>query len=62
MSKHLKMRLEPGGTEVYIPEADAYINIREDGLITVKKASGQERFQCERWDVETAQIQRYRRL
>lgn len=52
MREHLKMRLEPGGTEVYLPEADAYVNVREDGLITIKKASGQECFQCEFWDVE----------
>lgn len=62
MPKQLKMRLEPGETEVYIPEADAYINIREDGLITVKKASGQECFQCELWDMEAAKIKWYRKL
>lgn len=62
MAKHLKMRLEPGKTEAYLPEADAYISIREDGTITVKKASGQEVFDCKLWDIEAAKIERYRRL
>jgi hypothetical protein len=34
MAEHLKMRLEPGETEVYLPEIDGYINVREGGLIT----------------------------
>lgn len=61
MAKHLKMRLEPGETEAYLPEADAYINIREDGVITVKKASGQEVFDCKLWDIEAVKIERYRK-
>jgi len=60
MAKHLKMRLEPGETEAYLPEADAYINVSEDGLITIKKASGQECFQCELWDIEAKRIPDYR--
>jgi len=60
MAEHLKMRLEPGETEVYLPEIDGYINIREDGLITIKKASGQECFQCKLWDIESKRIPDYR--
>ena len=62
MSNHLKMRVEPGETEAYLPEADAYVNVREDGTITIKKASGQEVFECKLWDMEAAKIERYRRL
>jgi len=58
--KHLKLRLEPGETEAYIPAADAYINIREDGMITVKKASGQENFQCRSWTIEQRKIRNHK--
>lgn len=61
MAERLKMRLEAGDTEVYLPEIDGYINIREDGLITVKKPSGQECFQCEFWDMESRRITHERR-
>jgi len=50
VGNYLAMRLEPGGKEVYIPEVDAYINIRVDGLITIKKPPGQESFQCKLWN------------
>jgi hypothetical protein len=60
MPEHLKLRLEPGETEVYIPAADAYINIRSDGMITVKKASGQENFQCHSWRIEESKIRRFK--
>ncbi len=60
MPEHLKLRLEPGETEVHAPAADCYLNIREDGTITVKKASGQEVFNCKLWDIEAHKIQKYR--
>jgi hypothetical protein len=52
----LKMRLEPSEEEAYLPEVDAYISVTESGLITVKKASGQECFQLASWDMERKRI------
>jgi hypothetical protein len=56
----LIMRLESGDHEVYLPEADAYLNVSETGLVTVKKASGQECYACKLWDIEERKIERYR--
>ena len=60
MPEYLKLRLEPGETEVHVPMADCYLSIREDGTITVKKGSGQENFQCLSWTIEQRKIRNHK--
>lgn len=55
-TRYLKLQFLTDVDEVYAPAADAYIKLREDGTILIKKASGQESFQCKQWHTEADNI------